>query len=206
MRKNVFPSRRTLARLSLGLLLLAVGSYVAPAQAAPAEIDAVIRVGFTGSSSLHEWEGKAAPISTTLHASSTPEAWDAEFTVPIAGLDSGNGTRDANMRAMFHSDRYPDLRIALRGVDPSDVQRDYALRAALTIGETTHDIPIRVANWEQDTGHASFDAQADVSLGAFGLEAPSVLGIVRVADIVRVMGHVDLVFSQNAPPAEGKPN
>ena len=209
MKTDVLLSRQSFASLAVALLVsaTALGTILeaTSAEAAPPEIAAVIRVGFTGSSSLHEWEGTASPVSTTLHASSTPNAWDGQFTVPIASLDSGNATRDSNMRAMFHSDRYPDIRVALRGVDPAAVQRDHALVASLTIGETTHDVTARIANWSQDGGRVGFDADAEVSLDAFGLEAPSVLGIVRVADIVKVTGHVELVVSQDPPAAEGKP-
>lgn len=198
--------RRASRALALTLALVASAWTTSPAHAAGAPISATVQLGYTGSSSLHDWEGKAPPVSTTLQASTTPGAWDGEFTVPVASLDSGNGTRDGNMRAMFHADRHPDLRIALHGIDPAAVERDRAVKAALTIGDITRDIPVRIANWRQSPGHVSFDTDADVSLQDFGLEAPSVLGIVRVADLVKVTGHVELVLPEaGAPPAEGKP-
>jgi hypothetical protein len=47
-------------------------------------------------------------------------------------------------------------------------------------------------------GSLLVDAEFAVSLGAFGLEAPSGLGVVSVADVVRVLGHVVVTAAPGA--------
>lgn len=189
---SVRPLRRLPGVVAFALFAGTAALAVLPAQARAGDLPATVRLAYTGSSTLHDWEGTAPAVQVTLHESIVPSAWDGEFRVPVAGLDSGNGTRDANMRKMFRADVHPDIRIVLRAVDPAAVRRDQALTASLTIGDITKDVPVKVAGWKQQGGLVSFEAEADVSLLAFGLEAPTVLGIVRVADRVKVTGRVEI--------------
>lgn len=195
------PGHHVPSRALLRILLFVAIIGVAPAcDAEDVGAQATSAIGFLGSSSLHEWEGKAAPIHTALHASALTGDWSGDLVIPVATLDSGNATRDARMRAMFHADRFPDIRVALRGVDPAVVARTFELIVPLTIGDVTREVRTNIRGWKREDGRVSFDANAVVSLQAFGLEAPSVLGLVRVADEVKVQAHVDVVvFGDHAP-------
>lgn len=192
-----------LAVILRGALLATTAMLAAPpVQAGTTGIQAIVGVKFTGSSSLHDWEGKAPPVTTVLRASATPGAWDVDFRVPVSGLDSGNSRRDANMRAMLRADRFPDIGVTVGAVDPEAVQRDLRIAATLTIAGTTKEVTAHVSNWKRDGDNASFDIDTDVSLASFGLEAPSVLGLVRVADVVKMKGHVEVVATAE-PVAAG---
>ena len=50
----------------------------------------------------------------------------------------------------------------------------------LTIRDQTRPVEAKVSNWRSDGGRTVFEADVIVSLRAFSLEAPSVLGLSRV--------------------------
>jgi polyisoprenoid-binding protein YceI len=172
-----------------------------PPLASAGGVDATTTIRFTGSSTLHEFEGTAPGTQASLKPSAQAGRWDADLVIPVAKMETGNGSRDARMWEMFHADRWPEIRVALRDVDPDAVQSSGKVSAALTIGEATHDVVAIVTNWKRDGARVSFDAAATVSLAAFGLEAPSVLGLVKVDDEVKVEGHVELVVGADTAPA-----
>ena len=61
----------------------------------------------------------------------------------------------------------------------------------LRIRDVERPVQAKLSNWQQDERHASFDAAFDVSLAAFGLEAPQLL-FVRVGDTIHVTVRVTL--------------
>ena len=79
--------------------------------------------------------------------------------------------------------------------------QSHEIIATVTIGEVTRDVITKVDNWKRDGDHASFDASATLSLKDFALEAPAVLGIIRVADEVKVAAHVVVAPGTAAPAA-----
>ena len=59
---------------------------------------------------------------------------------------------------------------------------------------------MRVSDWLQSGDEVRFHAEWDVSLDEFGLKPPSVLGVIRVGDRVRI--EADVTASRtNYPPA-----
>jgi polyisoprenoid-binding protein YceI len=93
---------------------------------------------------------------------------------------------------MLRGQTHPLIRGEFRGIDPATVRRSSRLPFALTIGGVTRPVTAHVHDWIDDPGGAavSFDADVDVSLEAFDLEAPTALLVVRVADAVHVGVHV----------------
>ena len=106
-------------------------------------------------------------------------------------LTTENSLRDGKMRKMFHADDHPALRAAFTGIVPDQVRTSGRLPFRLTIAGTTHDVVATVRNWQASDNHIEFTAEFDVSLSAFGLEAPRTFVIV-VADSVHVTTDVSL--------------
>lgn len=171
---------------------LAIAWSVAFAGAASADrVQATLAITFLGSSTLHGFEGHAQ--SVTVVAEAQPDGtWSADVAVPVATLDTGIAARDEKLRAMFDAENHPQIHARLRGVAAQQVQSDGALPFALRIRDVEKPVQAKIANWQQDDErHARFDADFDVSLSAFGLEAPKVL-FMTVEDRVHVTVHVTL--------------
>lgn len=148
-----------------------------------------------------EFDTKATVDSFVGKAVSEPftvadDAAEVVVNFRIADMRTGKAKRDEEMQHMFHADQWPTL----SGAAPAGAVRALAADAAdaqelplrLTIGETTRDLVAKVTNVRDEGGSRLFDAAFDVSLKAFGLKAPSVMGLIRVQDIVKVSAHVTL--------------
>ena len=171
------PRRRALAlALACGL----AGAAAARAQ----DVRGELRATFSASSTLHDFEGTAAPSSVTLIADADG-SWSADVAIPVATLSTGNGWRDESMREMFEAQKHPRILGRVRGIRPEQVRSSGALPIRLRIRDVELPLTARVSHWQQSERRASFEAQFDVSLAAFGL-APPKLPFNRVADVVHV--------------------
>lgn len=171
------------------LLLARLGPAAGVAARTTGDVEATLDLRFAGSSTLHGFEGTAPSVRVPL-AQAADGTWTAVVDVPVAGLRTGNARRDANMRALLRADAHPVLRGVVEAVRPETVERTARLPLALTIAGATRQVDARVRHWTAAPDEVSFDAGFDVSLAAFGLEAPSALLLVRVADQVHVDVHV----------------
>lgn len=163
-------------------------------------------VSFFGTSTLHDFEGKAP---CALLAIDTPDAsgrYAARAEVVVAQMDTDNSSRDKRMREMFEAKKFPRVVATFTGVDPA------ALRArkpgALTFRIAIHGVEKTVAatleSYSEVPGKsARFQASFPLSLKEFGLEAPVVMGLIKVDDAVKVVVAVDLTAkpATSAPPA-----
>jgi hypothetical protein len=190
-----FPAcaaRRCVAAFVFTLAILAH----TPAHAT--SMDARCTIAFSGSSTLHDWQGTVPPLRVVPRTAATPGGWDADLVIEVADLRTDNNARDERMRQMFDAAHFPEIRAELRGVDPAAAQGSGHLPVSLTIRDVTRRLDARLSNWKEDGPRITFDAEVPVSLAAFSLEAPTVLGLVRVADQVLVTAHV--VVTRDAAP------
>lgn len=178
------------------LLIMALLFLAAPALAV--ELQGGCRVHFTGSSTLHDFDGTGScePFVLKLAEPVDGAAMLPEIvlTVAVAGMQTGNASRDQKMREMFGADRFPRIAGIIGGAPPEVLRRQLhdAARGAQTfplrlrIREVELTAPARVTQLIDDPKGVSFDLEFPVSLAAYRLEAPSVLGLIRVADAVKV--------------------
>jgi len=171
----------------LGAVVLATPM---PTPAADAVVRGVASSRFTGSSTLHDFSGTAPPTKFVLQPAADG-SWAATLDVPIDALTTDNSTRDRKMREMFHSNEHPMLRGEFSHVVPDDVRTSGRLPFRLTVAGTSHDVVATVRDWRQTDDQLDFNAEFDVSLAAFGLEAPRVL-VVVVDDSVHVTTQISL--------------
>lgn len=107
-------------------------------------------------------------------------------------MTTENARRDRNMYEMFDEASFPRIRASLRNVDPELLrggdgdQGRRTLPFDLTIRDVTQSLVGEVSNWREESDHATFDLDFDVSLAQFGLEAPTALLFIRVGDRVAV--------------------
>lgn len=186
------------------MIVLAVVLFITHAEAVTLEGQCDIR--FFGQSTLHNFEGKGACQQFTLNsekAASGAETLRAPIiSVLVKDMDTDNSGRDQKMQAMFESDRFPTIQGKFQdlaidavlqqlkegGSTPGQLDFDLQIReTSKTVAATTRDLQVTP---EQ----ISFRMEFPLSLADFQLKPPSVLGMIRVADQVRV--EVTVVLSR----------
>jgi len=179
------PSLRS-TRFTLLLCVVLASAGTARAQGARGALD----VSFAATSTLHDFEGTAGPLSVSLSQDAT-RGWSADVAIPVAQMKTGNSRRDESMRSMFDAEHHPQIHGHFRGVDPERVRSSGKLPFVLQIRDVERPVEARVTHWQQSEVQAEFDAEFDVSLETFQLEAPRVL-FVKVGDTVHVHVHLKL--------------
>jgi YceI-like domain len=212
--RKMARARRSLA-VAAGCALLASG--IALADPVPAGGRGRCAIRFTATSTLHDVAGGAppVPIAAERHRDAATGLvwWSATIEVPVASMETGNARRDRSMHALLDAERFPRIRADFAQVRPDELRRAAqsdgrqggGLPFALTIRDVTRPVDPALTAWVEDERHVAFDADFAISLRAFGLEAPAVLGLVRVADRVAVHVHVTLDKPPDAADAGGAP-
>jgi len=181
------------------LLLLFLLALAAPASAAT--LEGTCQVHFFGDSTLHAFEGKGACEPFTLERTEQEGAsiiLPAQVEVPVASLDTDISARDKKMRGMFDSENFPKITGSFAEIDPQALIAAWQgtgtgeLPFNLTIREVTRPVTATVKHMNSDAKGLDASFVLKLSLADFGLEAPGVLGIIRVADEVRVEVDVHL--------------
>lgn len=149
-----------------------------------------IAITFSATSTLHDFEGEVPPIAFQIE-SGPQGAWGGDVEVPVDAIDTGIEKRNAGLRAMFDAEHHPRIRGRVRDLDPERARTSRVLPLRLRIRDVERLIEATLSNWQQDERSARFDADFDVSLRDFSLEAPSIL-FVEVGDLVHVTVHVTL--------------
>lgn len=177
-------------KMSAIALLMLLTIPVLAAETAPNTCVITFHVGAT----MHSFDGSVTsePVETTPQG----DAFDLKTRVTVTNMTTANKKRDAEMFHMLHADNHAEIVGEARGVNWQNV-RDASgagkpLEFDLTIAGTTQGLAARVENLNETESTVSFDAVFPVSLKAFGLKPPSVIGLIRVHDIVTVKAHFEL--------------
>ena len=146
-----------------------------------------------GTSTLHDFTGnvRCQPFKIVVEdgGGGNPVIAGADVAVPVGEIDTGNKTRDKQMRQMFQSDRFPNIRGIFKNIDPKSFRLEFNLR----IRDTERMIRTVVSNYQEQAGRVSFDAEFPVSLKDYRLVPPTVaFGLIRVDDKVTVKAAVRL--------------
>lgn len=163
---------------------LAFAGFVSTADAAH-----VADVRFRGSSTLHDFEGSgnSAPFEAVLrHDDRTgADLLSARVSVPVVSLDTANDKRDRNMFRLLEQELFPvvDGEIVDAALDPSG---ETPVDLALNIHGTQHPVRATITDVRMTDAGPVFRLTFTVSLASYGLKPPSVMGLIRVADEVKV--------------------
>jgi len=201
------------AGLSLATLVAVSLSPVvggAKAQApAPVRILGACDVAFLVTSTLHDFPGSARCLPFEAVLDRDPAGRQVlptvEVEVPVAGMDTRDGSRDGRMREMFRSDRFPRIRGVAQDVDVDRLRVEMGkgpegkapLGMILRIRDVERKVRATASNLRESGDRVTFDLEFPVSLGEFDLKAPSVLGIIRVGDKVSVKVILNLTVSRS---------
>ena len=149
-----------------------------------------VEISFSATSTLHDFEGSVPALAFAVE-SGPSDAWGGDVEVPVAAIDTGIDQRDKNLRAWLDAAQYPRIRGRFRDVDPERAHASGVLPFLLRIRDVERPAVATVSHWQQQDRTARFDAEFDVLLHDYSLEAPSLL-FVHVGDRVHVTVHVTL--------------
>ena len=191
-------------RLSLIIWLLFLSGTLIPkgvaaenpptTQSLPAQ--AVVR--FFGTSTLHDFGGQlpAQPFSLIL----SNGVWFASAEVLSGRMATANEKRDRKMHQMLGTNAFPEIRGVVAGAPlPGPAGTNVTLK--LIIRDQTNAVPVRISAWAETSHEIKFHADWEVSLEDFGLKPPSVLGVIRVGDRVKLEADV----TANKPASASTP-
>lgn len=190
------------------LLIAAFATFAALVFAPPARADGwngSCEVRFRGTSNLHDFTGNAAcqPFRLGVEPADGRRTVisGAEVAVLAAGMDTGNRSRDRQMREMLQADRFPGIRATFGSIDPEAVGRELRKGAqakvpidfTLTIRDVARPVHAVAGNFRESGEGVSFDVEYAISLKDFRLQPPrAMFGLLRVADSVQVTTAVRL--------------
>lgn len=199
------PMLNAQPRLLLASLLLVGGiglggSSTVHAQRVAATVDSTTSViDYTGSAVLHDWTGTSGTVTGTLLLDlDTPDSSRVLVQAPVASFDSGNDTRDANMREVTEADRYPTVSFEATDVESTVWGRSDEGRAGrwtvtgdLTFHGQTHPVEATVDVRATDE-RVRARTQFPVSLNRFGVERPGLVwGVAPVDDTIRIDARIE---------------
>ena len=176
-------------RLAHAVAVFACLSAIAPGAHAE-NANGKLAISFAATTTLHDFEGTVPPVVFAIDLA-PGGAWSGDVEVPVAAMDTGIDQRDENLRAWLDAAHYPRIRGRFRDVDPERARASRVLPFLLRICNVERPVQATVSHWQQDDRTARFDAEFDVLLHDYSLEAPSVL-FVHVDDRVHVTVHVTL--------------
>jgi len=167
--------------LTVGILLLA--------SAHAEEVEATATIAFHGTSTLHGFEGTVdtAPFIATLREDAETGSLHVSATTTINVLDmtTHHKKRDKNMFKMLNPQDFSLITGVL--VDaPLPREGTSEVTLHLTIHDVEQEVPATLSDWKHEGDLGSCRMTFSVSLKEFGLKAPSVMGLIRVGDIVNV--------------------
>lgn len=169
------------------LAVLGPGLLSAPARAGQA--DATAAIVFKGTSTLHDFEGTVAtrPFVATFHedAATGQLRVTAKALLNVLDMNTDNNKRDKNMLKMLGQNNHNLITGSLNDapVSPTGTSRA-TLR--LNIRDVVQDVAVTLSEWHRDGDQANCSMAFDVSLRAFDLKPPSVMGVIRVGDTVHI--------------------
>jgi YceI-like domain len=155
-------------------------------------------VKFRGYSTLHDFDGtiRAVPLKVNVRSGPNGRIVDATSDVKVKEMNTADAKRDANMIAMFKEAQFHLIKIEVAGVEEGALRPSSGnglMPIKMAIAGTRGTVIGSVANVSESMGKVEFDLAFHVSLKAFKLDPPKVIGgLVKVRDMVDVTAHVVL--------------
>ncbi len=167
---------------SMATLLLALASSAA--WASPA-----ISIRFHGESTLHGFDGHVETAEIRIEDS--PQGLRRLVTtVSVPAMTTDHAGRDRRMVEMFHGASFPLITGSALAADLAAVEEGGDLPLELVIGGQTNTVTA-TCRMVPVEGAAEHELSFPVSLRAFDLKAPSVIGVIRVSDTVDVTARLN---------------
>ncbi len=150
-------------------------------------------VKFKGYSTLHDFTGTvSAPLKVTVNGEKGARTVSATSDVEVKRMSTKDDARDKNMMLMFNAAKFGLLKVNVADTNEAVLKKG-TMPIMLTIAGNSGKVTGVVSNITENASAVSFDLAFPVSLAAFKLDPPKVLGgLIKVKDMVDVTVHVAL--------------
>lgn len=150
-------------------------------------------VQFKGYSTLHDFTGTvSAPLKVIVNGEKGARTVRATSDVEVRRMSTQDEARDKNMMIMFNAANFGLLKVVVPETDEATLKKG-TMPIALTIAGRSGKVTAAVTKISEGANAVSFDLAFPVSLMAFQLDPPKVLGgLIKVKDTVDVAVHVTL--------------
>lgn len=204
LRRELEARPRRALQLMLGGGLLVAASQLNGGQVEPAvrclPANAVIQ--FNGTSTLHDFGGRLSTQPFLLILSNG--TWSANADVLSSQMSTAIEKRDVNMHEMLGTNQHPKIQGTVTAAPmPGPAGTNVMLR--LKIREQARELPARVSAWTESATEIKFHADWELSLKDYGLKPPSVIGVIRVGDRVKLQADVTASKSTPSPAPVAPP-
>lgn len=179
-------------------ILCATVSLVFAVNAGATTLSGDCSIRFFGQSTLHDFEGQVAcqPFSMQTEESRLGHkvVQSPVVTVLVSEMVTDNTARDEKMWAMFDQEHFPEITGQFVELDPElaleqlaeSENSETSLALDLQIRGVTQRLIAKTREVKISPEQIVIIIEFPLSLASFDLKPPSVLGIIRVADEVRV--------------------
>jgi polyisoprenoid-binding protein YceI len=170
-------------------ILAVLGSGLATANAQTVEANAKAAIVFKGTSTLHDFEGSVSTRPFTAFFSADPATGQLRVTATaalnVSEMNTDNKQRDKNMMKLLEQKNFSTISATLQEATiPTTGTNQAVLR--VKIRDIEQNVTATLSEWKRDGNHASCKMTFQVSLTAFGLKPPSIMGVIRVGDTVNI--------------------
>ena len=178
----------------LGLFILLVTGFQAHlyAEVKTYQLDAAqSKVLFEVGSTLHDVHGRAKSFASKVvfDQAAGKVSLPMQIEIAVDSMDTDNQRRDKGMREMFESQKYPVIRWTATRIDcrPAEKAESVICDAAgvLEIRNIKHENKFQVLLTPYE-GQIQAKGSLDIRRKDFDLKTPSLLGIVRVSQEIKV--------------------
>lgn len=181
------PVRTSLTALALIALLGLVGWQTAPRFSFTSDS----RVWVEGTSTVHDWSCDAEQVSSALDATVASGAITGigglTVTVPVSGMECGNGTMNGKLRDALGSSPIRFALTSARVGQPNNGRFLVEATGQLTINGTTRTQTVRATGRALSGGRFQFTGEVPVTMSQFGVDPPrAMMGTLRTGDRVTV--------------------
>jgi polyisoprenoid-binding protein YceI len=213
---------RRIARAPLRALLvtLVLASASMAQSAGPTKTRLVLRpesrLWIEGGSNLHDWKCDAksvvAEVRVTRGATAQPNGVESgTLTVPVAGVECGNGKMNENLRKALKSNEHQEIRFSITSAELVDSGEGGVIVVAahgdLTVAGTTRPIVLSVTGADAGDGTAlKVSGRVEMKMTDFGIQPPTaLLGMLRTKNEVRILFNLVMGYAELEARLTGDP-
>jgi polyisoprenoid-binding protein YceI len=148
-----------------------------------------------GTSNVHGWSCETSQLAGTLEVDGAPASLagleGGRLTIPVQGLECGNGTMNRLMRDALKAGQAPQIQYAITSatVGAPDAQGRHTVTATgpLTIAGTTKTVQVRAQAVPAANGALRLTGSVPLTMTQFGVTPPTaMMGAMRTADAITV--------------------
>lgn len=171
------------------LMVLSAIAYMMHSTTWADNVAATASIKFKGSSTLHEFAGTAPAqpfvASFTKDAETGKLKVSAKTSLKVKDMTTHNRMRDKNMYKMFDAKHFTYIEAELNNAAISE-KTDTRAKLHLKIHGVEHDVIATISKVQRKENQIRCLMTFPVSITAFGMKRPSVMGMIKVADTVHV--------------------